>query len=187
MLNQPFDTISAPHWLTVLKHGWHLFSQKNPILISETLSYTYWSHLWSVFKSSIYFLIPFLLHPCLFFWSQGQPEGHGLIRAVNSYAGFTEFDKNPTFLHPESSKFTIHKLCKLFQFSAAHKSAAVSVNSDPGNMWWLVITHCVSVALTKKDRSRVSAEDILIHEDPRTAVLVSTHCVQNRNIQLCVV
>uniref|UniRef100_A0A3Q1FRT2 non-specific serine/threonine protein kinase n=1 Tax=Acanthochromis polyacanthus TaxID=80966 RepID=A0A3Q1FRT2_9TELE len=33
-----------------------------------------------------------------------QPEGHGHIRAVNSYAGFTEFDRNPAFLHPDSSK-----------------------------------------------------------------------------------
>lgn len=37
---------------------------------------------------------------------------------------------------------------------------------------WSVIVYCVSAGLTKKDRSRVSAEDILIHEDPRTAVLV---------------
>ncbi|XP_078479016.1 LOW QUALITY PROTEIN: transient receptor potential cation channel subfamily M member 7-like, partial [Lampetra planeri] len=59
---------------------------------------------------------------------QGHPEGHGHIRAVNSYAGFTEFDRNPAFLHPDST-------------------------------------------LTKKERSRVSAEDILIHEDPRAAVL----------------
>lgn len=34
-----------------------------------------------------------------------QVEGHGLIRAVNSYAGFTEFDRTPAFLHPDSSKF----------------------------------------------------------------------------------
>ncbi|KAM7014733.1 transient receptor potential cation channel subfamily M member 7 isoform 1-T1 [Tautogolabrus adspersus] len=60
--------------------------------------------------------------------SQHQPEAHGHIRAVNSYAGLTEFDRNPALLHPDST-------------------------------------------LTKKDRSRVSAEDILIHEDPRTAVL----------------
>ncbi|XP_044057546.1 transient receptor potential cation channel subfamily M member 7 isoform X2 [Siniperca chuatsi] len=60
--------------------------------------------------------------------SQAQPEGHGHIRAVNSYAGFTEFDRKPAFLHPDST-------------------------------------------LMKKDRSRVSAEDILIHEDPRAAVL----------------
>ncbi|XP_024151071.1 transient receptor potential cation channel subfamily M member 7 isoform X2 [Oryzias melastigma] len=59
---------------------------------------------------------------------QGQPEGRGQMRAVNSYAGFTEFDRKPAFLHPDST-------------------------------------------LTKKDRSRVSAEDILIHEDPRAAVL----------------
>ncbi|XP_072236357.1 transient receptor potential cation channel subfamily M member 7 isoform X1 [Leuresthes tenuis] len=60
--------------------------------------------------------------------SQALSEGHGLIRAVNSYAGFTEFDRTPAYLHPEST-------------------------------------------LTKKDRSRVSAEDIRIHEDPRAAVL----------------
>ncbi|XP_026028246.1 transient receptor potential cation channel subfamily M member 7 isoform X2 [Astatotilapia calliptera] len=60
--------------------------------------------------------------------SQAQPEGHTHIRAVNSYAGFTEFDRNPAFLHPDST-------------------------------------------LTKKDRSRVSAEDILTHDDPRAAVL----------------
>ncbi|KAM9765032.1 transient receptor potential cation channel subfamily M member 7 isoform 3-T3 [Menidia menidia] len=60
--------------------------------------------------------------------SQAQPESHGLMRAVNSYAGFTEFDRIPAFLHPDST-------------------------------------------LTKKDRSRVSAEDIRIHEDPRASVL----------------
>ncbi|XP_054626160.1 transient receptor potential cation channel subfamily M member 7 isoform X2 [Dunckerocampus dactyliophorus] len=59
---------------------------------------------------------------------QGQPEGHGHIRAVNSYAGFTEFDRSPAFLHPNTT-------------------------------------------LSKKDRSRVSAEDILIHEEPRSSVL----------------
>lgn len=30
----------------------------------------------------------------------------------------------------------------------------------------------VSLALSKKDWSRVSAEDILVHDDPRAAVLV---------------
>uniref|UniRef100_A0A6Q2ZHS8 non-specific serine/threonine protein kinase n=1 Tax=Esox lucius TaxID=8010 RepID=A0A6Q2ZHS8_ESOLU len=48
---------------------------------------------------------------------------------VNSYAGFTEFDRSPSFLHPDSS-------------------------------------------LSKRERSRVSAEDILAHEDPRAAVLL---------------
>ncbi|XP_077375923.1 transient receptor potential cation channel subfamily M member 7 isoform X2 [Festucalex cinctus] len=56
-----------------------------------------------------------------------QHEGQGHIRAVNSYAGFTEFDRSPAFLHPDST-------------------------------------------LRKKDRSRVSAEDILIHEDPLASV-----------------
>ncbi|KAM4744274.1 transient receptor potential cation channel subfamily M member 7 isoform 2-T2 [Anableps anableps] len=55
--------------------------------------------------------------------TRSQVEGHGLIRAVNSYAGFTEFDRTPAFLHPDST-------------------------------------------LTKKDRSRVSAEDL-----PRATVL----------------
>uniref|UniRef100_A0A673GY08 non-specific serine/threonine protein kinase n=1 Tax=Sinocyclocheilus rhinocerous TaxID=307959 RepID=A0A673GY08_9TELE len=31
-------------------------------------------------------------------------EGYGHMRTVNSYAGFTEFDRNPSFLHPESSE-----------------------------------------------------------------------------------
>ncbi|XP_062418003.1 transient receptor potential cation channel subfamily M member 7 [Pungitius pungitius] len=57
---------------------------------------------------------------------QTPAEGQGNIRAVNSFAGFTEFDKHPAFLHPDST--------------------------------------------LKKDKSRVSAEDILIHEDPRAAV-----------------
>uniref|UniRef100_G3PW03 non-specific serine/threonine protein kinase n=1 Tax=Gasterosteus aculeatus aculeatus TaxID=481459 RepID=G3PW03_GASAC len=37
--------------------------------------------------------------------SSRQPspdEGQSNIRAVNSFAGFTEFDKHPTFLHPDS-------------------------------------------------------------------------------------
>uniref|UniRef100_A0A3Q1BWR1 non-specific serine/threonine protein kinase n=1 Tax=Amphiprion ocellaris TaxID=80972 RepID=A0A3Q1BWR1_AMPOC len=41
---------------------------------------------------------------CVCVYPTVQPEGHGHIRAVNSYAGFTEFDKNPAFLHPDSSK-----------------------------------------------------------------------------------
>ncbi|XP_055010390.1 transient receptor potential cation channel subfamily M member 7 isoform X1 [Boleophthalmus pectinirostris] len=56
-----------------------------------------------------------------------QSESHGHMRAVNSYAGFTEFGRNPGFLLPDST--------------------------------------------LKRDKSRVSAEDILIHEDPRTALL----------------
>ncbi|XP_038824877.1 transient receptor potential cation channel subfamily M member 7-like isoform X4 [Salvelinus namaycush] len=60
---------------------------------------------------------------------QGHPEGQGNMRMVNSYAGFTEFDRSPSFLHPDSS-------------------------------------------LSKRERSGVSAEDILIHEDPRAALLL---------------
>ncbi|KAL3065221.1 hypothetical protein OYC64_015404 [Pagothenia borchgrevinki] len=56
------------------------------------------------------------------------PSGPAHIRSVNSYAGFTEFDREPASLHPEST-------------------------------------------LTKRDRSRSSAEDILAHEDPRPAGL----------------
>uniref|UniRef100_A0A7N8XJW7 non-specific serine/threonine protein kinase n=1 Tax=Mastacembelus armatus TaxID=205130 RepID=A0A7N8XJW7_9TELE len=40
------------------------------------------------------------------FWPQAPLEVHGLIRAVNSYAGFTDLDRNPAFLRPDSSKFT---------------------------------------------------------------------------------
>ncbi|XP_042564031.1 transient receptor potential cation channel subfamily M member 7 isoform X2 [Clupea harengus] len=57
----------------------------------------------------------------------GRAEGH--MRTVNSYAGFTEFDRNPTLLRPEST-------------------------------------------LSKRDQSRVSAEDILVHKDPRAALLL---------------
>uniref|UniRef100_A0A673YZX2 non-specific serine/threonine protein kinase n=1 Tax=Salmo trutta TaxID=8032 RepID=A0A673YZX2_SALTR len=35
--------------------------------------------------------------------SCGHPEGQGNMRTVNSYAGFTEFDRSPSFLHPDSS------------------------------------------------------------------------------------
>ncbi|KAF3832393.1 hypothetical protein F7725_026058 [Dissostichus mawsoni] len=56
------------------------------------------------------------------------PSGPAHMRSVNSYAGFTEFDREPASLHPEST-------------------------------------------LTKRDRSRSSAEDILAHEDPRPAGL----------------
>ncbi|XP_029576821.1 transient receptor potential cation channel subfamily M member 7-like isoform X2 [Salmo trutta] len=58
---------------------------------------------------------------------QGHPEGQGNMRTVNSYAGFTEFDRSPSFLHPDSSL---------------------------------------------RERSGVSAEDILIHENPRAALLL---------------
>lgn len=50
---------------------------------------------------------------CLFSRPQIQPEGHGHIRAVNSYAGFTEFDRSPAFLHPDSSKAEVQKLIVL--------------------------------------------------------------------------
>uniref|UniRef100_A0A4W6FJW8 non-specific serine/threonine protein kinase n=1 Tax=Lates calcarifer TaxID=8187 RepID=A0A4W6FJW8_LATCA len=43
---------------------------------------------------------------CVCVYPTAQPEGHGHIRAVNSYAGFTEFDRNPAFLHPDSSKLS---------------------------------------------------------------------------------
>uniref|UniRef100_A0A674C4Z4 non-specific serine/threonine protein kinase n=1 Tax=Salmo trutta TaxID=8032 RepID=A0A674C4Z4_SALTR len=36
--------------------------------------------------------------------SPGHPEGQGNMRTVNSYAGFTEFDRSPSFLHPDSCK-----------------------------------------------------------------------------------
>lgn len=83
------------------------------------------------------------------------------MRAVNSYAGFTEFDRKPAFLHPDSSKGH-HENPQLQIFKSQKRHVSVCV--------------FVSAALTKKDRSRVSAEDIRIHEDPRAAVLVRTGC-----------
>ncbi|CAL8243217.1 unnamed protein product [Lota lota] len=59
---------------------------------------------------------------------QAPSEGRPHMRTVNSYAGFTEFDQAPSFLHPDSS-------------------------------------------LSKTERSRVSAEDILLHDDPRAPVM----------------
>ncbi|CAL9701976.1 unnamed protein product [Knipowitschia caucasica] len=56
-----------------------------------------------------------------------QSETQGHMRAVSSYAGFTDFGRNPGFLHPDST--------------------------------------------LKRDKSRVSAEDILTHENARTALL----------------
>uniref|UniRef100_A0A8C7MHX3 non-specific serine/threonine protein kinase n=1 Tax=Oncorhynchus kisutch TaxID=8019 RepID=A0A8C7MHX3_ONCKI len=41
---------------------------------------------------------------CLSLCLQGHPEGQGNMRTVNSYAGFTEFDRSPSFLHPDSCK-----------------------------------------------------------------------------------
>ncbi|XP_072551935.1 transient receptor potential cation channel subfamily M member 7 [Salminus brasiliensis] len=64
---------------------------------------------------------------CLYPTGSGQAESH--MRTVNSYAGFTELDRNPAFLLPETS-------------------------------------------LSKREKSRVSAEDILFHEDPRAALLL---------------
>ncbi|XP_063044458.1 transient receptor potential cation channel subfamily M member 7 [Engraulis encrasicolus] len=68
--------------------------------------------------------------------AMGHSQGH--MRTVNSYAGFTEFDRNPSFLHPEST-------------------------------------------LSKRDHSRVSAEDILVHKDPRSALLLER--VQGKSAQ----
>uniref|UniRef100_A0A674NZ20 Transient receptor potential cation channel, subfamily M, member 7 n=1 Tax=Takifugu rubripes TaxID=31033 RepID=A0A674NZ20_TAKRU len=42
-------------------------------------------------------------------YPQISPECRGL-RAVNSYAGFTEFDKSPTFLHPDSCERIRHDI-----------------------------------------------------------------------------
>ncbi|XP_053355884.1 transient receptor potential cation channel subfamily M member 7 isoform X1 [Clarias gariepinus] len=61
-------------------------------------------------------------------------KGEGHMRTVNSYSGFTELDKNPTFLQP---------------------------------------------SLSKRDRSRVSAEDV--HEDPRAALLLER--AQGKSVQ----
>ncbi|XP_046898779.1 transient receptor potential cation channel subfamily M member 7 isoform X2 [Hypomesus transpacificus] len=69
------------------------------------------------------------LSPATLIREQSQLEGHGPMRTVNSYAGFTEFDRSPALLHSEAS-------------------------------------------LTKRERNRVSAEDIRIHEDHRAALLL---------------
>ncbi|XP_047678057.1 transient receptor potential cation channel subfamily M member 7 isoform X2 [Tachysurus fulvidraco] len=63
-------------------------------------------------------------------------KGTGHMRTVNSYAGFTELDKNPTFLQP---------------------------------------------SLSKQDRSRISAEDVRFHEDPRSALLLER--AQGKSVQ----
>ncbi|XP_076143886.1 transient receptor potential cation channel subfamily M member 7 isoform X3 [Alosa pseudoharengus] len=70
--------------------------------------------------------------------SKGMGHAEGQMRTVNSYAGFTEFDRNPSFLHPEST-------------------------------------------LSKREHSRVSAEDILVHKDPRAALLLER--VQGKSAQ----
>ncbi|XP_062404814.1 transient receptor potential cation channel subfamily M member 7 isoform X2 [Sardina pilchardus] len=70
--------------------------------------------------------------------SKGTGHVEGQMRTVNSYAGFTEFDRNPSFLHPEST-------------------------------------------LSKREHSRVSAEDILVHKDPRAALLLER--VQGKSAQ----
>uniref|UniRef100_A0A8D0ATQ8 non-specific serine/threonine protein kinase n=1 Tax=Sander lucioperca TaxID=283035 RepID=A0A8D0ATQ8_SANLU len=38
--------------------------------------------------------------------TEGKSGSPGHIRAVNSYTGFTEYDRNPVFLHPDSCKLT---------------------------------------------------------------------------------
>ncbi|KAI4894336.1 hypothetical protein NFI96_025121 [Prochilodus magdalenae] len=56
-------------------------------------------------------------------------QGESHMRTVNSYAGFTELDRNSAFQHPETS-------------------------------------------LSKREKSRVSAEDVVFPEDPRAALLL---------------
>uniref|UniRef100_A0AAX7VKY7 non-specific serine/threonine protein kinase n=1 Tax=Astatotilapia calliptera TaxID=8154 RepID=A0AAX7VKY7_ASTCA len=51
-----------------------------------------------------------------------QPEGHTHIRAVNSYAGFTEFDRNPAFLHPDSTIGSPFKPIESYQYSAVERN-----------------------------------------------------------------
>uniref|UniRef100_A0A673AZX6 non-specific serine/threonine protein kinase n=1 Tax=Sphaeramia orbicularis TaxID=375764 RepID=A0A673AZX6_9TELE len=50
------------------------------------------------------------------------PEGHSHIRAVNSYAGFTEFDRNPAFLHPDSTIGSPFKPMESYQYSAVERN-----------------------------------------------------------------
>uniref|UniRef100_A0A665VSP9 non-specific serine/threonine protein kinase n=1 Tax=Echeneis naucrates TaxID=173247 RepID=A0A665VSP9_ECHNA len=50
---------------------------------------------------------------------------HGLIRAVNSYAGFPEFDRNPAFLNPNSSKITMISIFLQKNYFLLYVSAAL--------------------------------------------------------------
>ena len=92
---------------------------------------------------------------------QVPPDSRGLIRAVNSYAGFTDFDRSPALLHPDS--------CEL---ALLHTADAGCVRQPAGvHMSDYYLT--LSAACMKRDRSRASAED-LCSQEPRTAVMVST-------------
>uniref|UniRef100_A0A4W5MN62 non-specific serine/threonine protein kinase n=1 Tax=Hucho hucho TaxID=62062 RepID=A0A4W5MN62_9TELE len=53
------------------------------------------------------------------FCLQGHPEGQGNMRTVNSYAGFTEFDRSPSLLHPDSCKSRkIELYCKTHEYTS---------------------------------------------------------------------
>uniref|UniRef100_A0A8C5CGG1 non-specific serine/threonine protein kinase n=1 Tax=Gadus morhua TaxID=8049 RepID=A0A8C5CGG1_GADMO len=71
---------------------------------------------------------------------QAPSEVRPHMRTVNSYAGFTEFDQGPPFLHPDSS-------------------------------------------LSKTERSRVSAEDILLYDDPCATVTLHQESLQVKSAQ----
>uniref|UniRef100_A0A8D0AR36 non-specific serine/threonine protein kinase n=1 Tax=Sander lucioperca TaxID=283035 RepID=A0A8D0AR36_SANLU len=51
------------------------------------------------------------------------PEGPGHIREVNSYTGFTEYDRNLVFLHPDSCKLT--KITQIVSYTSVQSSPAV--------------------------------------------------------------
>uniref|UniRef100_A0A8C3G768 non-specific serine/threonine protein kinase n=1 Tax=Cyclopterus lumpus TaxID=8103 RepID=A0A8C3G768_CYCLU len=61
--------------------------------------------------------------------TSSRQQSQGLIRAVNSYTGFTEFDRHPAFLHPDSN------LTVVFFFSIAIGSPFKPMESD---QYWAV-------------------------------------------------
>uniref|UniRef100_A0A3P8PUU6 non-specific serine/threonine protein kinase n=1 Tax=Astatotilapia calliptera TaxID=8154 RepID=A0A3P8PUU6_ASTCA len=50
-------------------------------------------------------------------------------KAVNSYAGFTEFDRNPAFLHPDSSNSLLYCCCTWCMFMCTFPLVAVERNN----------------------------------------------------------
>uniref|UniRef100_A0A665VS45 non-specific serine/threonine protein kinase n=1 Tax=Echeneis naucrates TaxID=173247 RepID=A0A665VS45_ECHNA len=65
---------------------------------------------------------------------------HGLIRAVNSYAGFPEFDRNPAFLNPNSSKITMISIFLQKNYFLLYVSAALR---SPQSTDHLMVVDCL--------------------------------------------
>ncbi|XP_030275067.1 transient receptor potential cation channel subfamily M member 7-like [Sparus aurata] len=78
-----------------------------------------------------------------------QAESHGHIRAVNSYAGFTEFDRKPAFLHPAST------LTKKDRSSVSAEDTPI--HEDPGT----AVLERVQVKSAQASSLRAPGEDAL--------------------------